>query len=47
MFQAVAERYMSRIEAVARTLCAGFFPYIFMFTSVTYTEPLSYNIFPR
>lgn len=40
LFQAVAEDYMPRSEAAGSTLLAATFPYIFLFTTVSYTESL-------
>ena len=40
LFQAVAEQYMSRSEAAASTLLAATFPYVFVFTTISYTESL-------
>jgi len=40
LFQAVAEMYMSRSEAASSTLLAATFPYVFVFTTVSYTESL-------
>ncbi|MFQ6085941.1 MAG: glycosyltransferase family 39 protein [Candidatus Bathyarchaeia archaeon] len=40
LFQAVAESYMSRNEALGCTLMTAFFPYVFVFTTVAYSEPL-------
>lgn len=40
LFQAVAERYMDRVEAMWATLLMAFFPHVFAFTSVAYSEPL-------
>lgn len=40
LFQAVAEHYMTREAASRTTLLAAFFPYIFLFTTVAYSESL-------
>ena len=40
LFQIVAENYMSRSEAAASTMLVGVFPYVFLFTTVSYTESL-------
>jgi hypothetical protein len=39
-FQAVAERYMSRSAALKCVLITAFFPYVFLFTTVAYSESL-------
>jgi len=39
-FQAVAEHYMTREAASRVTLLAAFFPYVFLFTTVAYSESL-------
>lgn len=39
-FQAVAEHYLTRETASKVTLLAAFFPYVFLFTTVAYSEPL-------
>ncbi len=40
LLQLVAEHYMSRAEAAASTLLTATFPYVFLFTTVSYTESL-------
>jgi Gpi18-like mannosyltransferase len=40
VYQAVAERYMNKRKAFMSTLLFAFFPYVFLFTSVVYTEGL-------
>lgn len=40
IFQAIAEAYMSRSEALSGTILMSFFPYIFLFTTVAYPESL-------
>ena len=40
LFQLVSEHYMSRTDAAISTLLAMTFPYIFLFTTVSYTESL-------
>ncbi len=40
IFQAIAEAYMSRSEAIGGTLLMAFFPYVFLFTTVAYPESL-------
>ena len=40
LFQLICEHYMSRTDAVISTLLAMTFPYVFLFTTVSYTEPL-------
>ena len=40
LFQLVAERYMSRDDAFGCTLMTAFFPTVFLFTTVAYTESL-------
>jgi hypothetical protein len=40
LFQAIAERYMERAEAMWATLLMAFFPHIFAFTSIAYSESL-------
>lgn len=39
-FQAVAERYMSHSAALKSALITAFFPYVFLFTTVAYSESL-------
>lgn len=39
-YQAVAERYMDRDKALLNTFLCAFFPYVFLFTSVAYTEAI-------
>jgi Gpi18-like mannosyltransferase len=39
-YQLVAENYMSKPEALKSTLLYGFFPYVFLFTTVAYSEGL-------
>jgi hypothetical protein len=39
-FQAIAERYMSRIEAMNCTIFTAFFPSVLFFSSVAYSEPM-------
>jgi Gpi18-like mannosyltransferase len=40
LFQAVAEQYMSKAEAALSTLFFAAFPYVFLFTTISYTESL-------
>jgi Gpi18-like mannosyltransferase len=40
LFQLVAENYMSRSEAAASTTLIALFPYVFLFTTVSYSESL-------
>jgi Gpi18-like mannosyltransferase len=40
LLQSVAEQYMTRPEAAGSTLLAATFPYVFVFTTVSYTESL-------
>jgi hypothetical protein len=40
LFQAIAERYMDRVEAMWATLLMASFPHVFAFTSLAYSEPL-------
>ncbi len=40
LFQSVAERYMDRAEAMWAALLMAFFPHVFAFTSIAYSEPL-------
>lgn len=40
IFQLVAEFYLPTREALAATIIFAFFPYVFLFTSVAYTESL-------
>jgi len=40
VFQAIAEAYMDRAEALGSTIIMSFFPYIFLFTTVAYSEAL-------
>lgn len=39
-FQSIAERYMSRSEALGCTLVTAFFPFVFIYTTIAYSEPL-------
>lgn len=39
-FQAIAEHYMTREQASRTTLLATFFPYVFLFTTLAYSESL-------
>jgi hypothetical protein len=39
-FQAIAEHYMTREAASRTTLLTAFFPYVFLFTTVAYSESL-------
>ena len=39
-YQAVAEQYMRRNQAMLNTLLCAFFPFVFLFTSVAHTESL-------
>lgn len=39
-YQAVAEQYMRRDQALLNTLLFAFFPFVFLFTSVAYTESI-------
>ncbi len=40
VFQALAEEYCSRTVAFTSTMIMAFFPYIFLFTTIAYTESL-------
>ena len=40
VFQRLAEHYMTRTEALYSTFVFGFFPYVFLFTTVAYSESL-------
>jgi Gpi18-like mannosyltransferase len=40
LFQMIAEQYMSRAEAVGSTMFFASFPYVFLFTTLSYTESL-------
>jgi Gpi18-like mannosyltransferase len=40
IYQIIAEKYMSKKEAMISTLLFAFFPYVFLFTTVVYTESL-------
>ena len=40
VFQRLAEYYMTKTEALYATLVFGFFPYVFLFTTVAYSESL-------
>ncbi|MCX6659531.1 MAG: hypothetical protein NTX81_04030 [Candidatus Bathyarchaeota archaeon] len=40
LFQAIAEEYMTHGEALGSTIMMSFFPYIFLFTTVAYSESL-------
>ena len=40
LLQLLAEHYMSKTEAAASTLLAATFPYVFLFTTISYTESL-------
>jgi len=40
VFQLIAEDYMQRAEAMASTVLAATFPYVFLFTTISYTESL-------
>lgn len=40
IFQAIAECYMTKGEALGSTIVMSFFPYIFLFTTVAYSESL-------
>ena len=40
LFHAIAEDYMSKGEALGGTIIMAFFPYIFLFTTVAYSESL-------
>jgi Gpi18-like mannosyltransferase len=40
IYQIVAEKYMNKREAIISTLLFAFFPYVFLFTTVIYTESL-------
>jgi len=40
VFQATAERYMTKGEALGGTLIMGSFPYVFVYTTVAYSESL-------
>jgi hypothetical protein len=39
-YQAVAERYMRKDQALLNTFLCAFFPFVFLFTSVAYTESI-------
>jgi len=40
IFQAIAEKYMEKSEALCGTIIMSFFPYVFVFTTVSYSESL-------
>ncbi len=40
LFQMIGELYLSKRDAMISTIVFAFFPYVFLFTSVAYTEPL-------
>lgn len=40
IFQSIAEKYMKRSEALGSTVIMSFFPYVFLFTTVGYSESL-------
>jgi Gpi18-like mannosyltransferase len=40
IFQAIAEEYMEKSEALCGTIIMSFFPYVFIFTTVSYSESL-------
>jgi len=40
IFQAIAEEYMKKSEALYGTIIMSFFPYVFVFTTVSYSESL-------
>jgi len=40
LLQLVAENYMGKLEAAATTILCSTFPYIFLFTTISYTESL-------
>jgi len=40
VFQLIAEDYMQKAEAMASTVLAATFPYVFLFTTISYTESL-------
>jgi Gpi18-like mannosyltransferase len=40
IFQAIAEEYMEKSEAFCGTIIMSFFPYVFVFTTVSYSESL-------
>lgn len=40
IFQAISENHMAKCEALGSTIVMSFFPYIFLFTTVAYSESL-------